>query len=183
MRRRLATQRGPGRVSVGQGLDAELALAVITQAPGLEDGRSTNNGQRAIEIGAGIDGLELGRLQTAFAEQRFLGQAVLRHGQRARRREYRHLPGQPVRRIGRHVFEVEGDHVDLGGKALQRLVVAPVGDHQGGHLAGTGIDGAIHHQAFHPQRRGRQGQHAGELSAAQNAQNGLTANSHERGSG
>ncbi len=179
----LRTERRPCGIRVGQLLDAELPLAVVTETTRLQDRRSTDGRQRPIQIGACVDGLEGRCLQAAFAEQGFFRQAILRHRQRTRVGEYRNTLRQPVRGLGRHILEVEGHHIDLGREFFQRRVVGPVRQPQGRDLAGTGIGGAIHDKRVDAKRCGGEGKHPGQLAAAQNAQNGLTALGHERGSG
>ena len=179
---RWCTQRGPRRVCVGQRLEPELALAVVAKAPGLEDCRGADRGQRLIQFGPRADGGKLGGLDAAFAEQGFLGQPILRYRQRFRQWPHDNLVGQHARGFGRNVLEVERHRIDLRGKRLQLGVVRPFRHQQRRHVSGAGIRQAVHHPTLHPQRGCGQRQHAGELPATQDAQHGRLARGHNRGS-
>jgi len=183
VRGRLCAQRRPRRVGVLCAAQTELALAVVTQPPRLEDRRGTGDGQGAIEVGARVDRHELGRRQAAITEQGLLRQAILGHRQRAGVREHRHALSQPVRRVGRHVLEIEGHRVDLACEFAQGGLVVPIGHHQRGDLPGTGVRAAIDHQRLHAERRAGDRQHARQLPATENAQNRLSTLAHARGSG
>ncbi len=178
VRRRLRAQCRPRGIRIGGLPQAELALAVVAEPARLQDRRCADLTQRAIEIVAAVHRHELRRRQAALAEQGLLGQPVLRHRERPRIRKHRGAPGHPAGGFGRHVLEVEGDHVDLGGERLQRGVVAPVGDPQRGDLTGTGVGGAVDHAHLHAQRCRRQRQHARQLTTAQNTQHRLASGAH-----
>ncbi len=178
MFRRLRTERGPCRIRIARFAQAKLALAVIAEPARLQDRRRADHTQRLVQLFARVHRHEIRGRQAAFAEQGFLGQSVLRHGQRLRRGEDRDPLGQPVRRLGRHVLEIEGDHVDPRGKPLQGGVVGPVGYHQRCDLPCAGIGGAVHHQGPHAQRRRRQRQHARQLATTEYAQHGLPSFAH-----
>ena len=177
------TQRCPCGIGIGDRVQAELPLAVVTQPTRLQNGRRADRGQRLIQHLAGIHRHERGRLQATVAKHGLFGQAILRDGQGLRRGEHRHALGQPMRGFRGHILEIEGDHVDFRGKRFQRGVIGPVGHHQRRHLTGAGIGDAVHDQGLHAQRRRGQGQHAGQLTAAKNAQHGLPISGHWRGSG
>src|SRR5690606_20647873 len=112
-----------------------------------------------------------------FAEQRLFRQAILRGGQCARVRKYRHASGQPARGFGGNVLEVECGHIDARGELLQRALVAVVAQHHRCELRGAGIGGAVHHQEAQAQRRAGKRDHAGQLPATEDADGG-----HLRGS-
>src|SRR6202000_1629098 len=100
-----------GRLGFGQRRDSILALAVISEAGSLEDGRP-EVGHYAAEVRRLSNRLAPGERESVFAEERLLAQAMLRRVQ--------HVPGGANQRAfggrfscGRgHVLELECDDVD-----------------------------------------------------------------------
>src|SRR5690606_32793328 len=108
----LGAQRAPDFRRVGAGVDPDLALAVITEARGLEDGRRRQLAQGPHQAARAVNRPERRDRDTEIGEERLLPQPVLGHMQGAPARTYGYACGQPLDRLGRNVLELEGDDVD-----------------------------------------------------------------------
>jgi len=80
-----------------------------------------------------------------------------------------HALGQELGAARRHVLEIESHHVHAGGERSQSGLIVERGHLQRCHLNTTGIGGRIEQLKAQPHRRTGQDHHAGELTAAQNA--------------
>src|SRR5690606_34293190 len=77
--------RLPGLFGLARMVDADLALAVIAEAPGLEDGRRSKLGQRRRQILEAVDRRKAPAGAALVLDEPLLAEPVLRHGQRSRR--------------------------------------------------------------------------------------------------
>ena len=148
----------------------DLALPVVAEAPGLKDRpgvrsrRARRRARRARRL------RQSARLDAEPGDEIFLGQPVLRDRQDPRVGQDRRARGQKSRGLRRHVLELVGDHIDIGGEAVERRVVGIVGAGDPMHHVESGrIRTGSEHVAFESKPRGREREHAAELAAAQDA--------------
>jgi len=169
---------GPGRHQLGTGFHADLALAVITQAGGLEDAWQQLIGHRR-QLRFGLDHGMRRHGHAAFHKMRLLGGAVLRNGHSIRGRGHETVRPQGQQGRGRDVLKFGGD----GGAALhqlrQALLVQVIGlDVMVTHPARrTGRIGVKHRRVVAHGLRGMH-KHAAQLAAPHDAQGGGMAVDH-----
>ena len=82
---------------------------------------------------------------------------------------HRHPLGEIFDARQRHVLELKGDHIRPGRQPVQKGPIVELAPQTLGHRAGAGVSGRIEKQ--HPNTQGMpgQGQHAGQLPAAEHA--------------
>ena len=117
---------------------ADLALAVVAAAAGLEHGRAADRGDRAAQLRDVVDLVVLGGADAELREELLLGQPVLRDRQRRARRPDLDLALEPLDGGGRHVLELPRHDVALGRQRIERGAVVVGGDAQRADLAGAG---------------------------------------------
>src|SRR5690625_86838 len=146
-----------------------LALAVITHATRLEHRRPANPIKRIQQPGPARNRRERGNANIQRFEHALFHQPVLGCGKGIGGRAHR-LSGvrQNFQRARRHVFELAGDVVAVG-QLHQRVPVVPLAHNQPADIAGTGVFRRVDKRNPGAQRDTRQGQHAGQLAAAENA--------------
>ena len=123
----LAADLAPGGSRIAAVADGRLAFAVIAEAAGLEHRGPADPLERGGKLGRRRDG---GKRRGADAEpgdESLFRQAVLGRRQDLRIGQHRHPRGEKRRGLRRHVLELVGDDVDIGGEAVERLGVAIVG--------------------------------------------------------
>src|SRR5688572_5245289 len=149
--------------------DADLSLAVVSEAARLQDAGRAERRKRALKVRDRVHG-GIGCDRNAEAlENPLLGQAVLRDLERARRRPYGPDARDGPRRRDRHVFPVEGDDVDAAREAGQpRAVVEVPGDDFGDRRA-RHVSAAVVHRELEPERDPGEGHHPAELAGADDA--------------
>ena len=155
---------------IGAIADHDLALAVVAEAAGLQHGRLADSGERGDQPVGRIDAREFGGSDAEAFDEFFLGEPVLRDGQHLRVGQHRLARREKRRGLGGDVLEFVGDDVDIRREAIERRHVEVVGlGHAAHHIEGGRMRVRAEHMAAEAEPRGRQHQHAAELSAAQNA--------------
>ncbi len=168
----MAAERVPPGRDIRVFAQTVLSLAVIAQPAGLE-----HRGQSDV-IDRGIKRVATGHRSVGchrnaqLAEQLLFRQPVLRQRQGSRRREHRHPRRQPAGAVGRHVFEIEGCHVDPLRECCQRVLIAVIGRQLRHELTGAGVGGGIQHQKAQTERRAGKRQHARQLAPAEDPDRG-----------
>ncbi len=84
---------GAGRI-VGSGTKDALALAVVAEPAGLEHAGSAEFRKGGLEVGLAVDGMVSGGGDAAAVDEALLGETVLCHFQRLRRRKDRPRTGE-----------------------------------------------------------------------------------------
>src|SRR5262249_29845860 len=119
-----------------------------------------------------VDATEGGDRNAELGNELLLGEAVLRHLQRLGARAHRHEAGEVARGLQAHVFRFESDSIDAGRESRERRPIveaSPAGARR--HVAsGPAVDAVD--VRLEPQTRRGHGQHAPELTAAQDAYGG-----------
>ena len=105
-------ERGGRRIL---GADRRLALAVIAEAARLEQRRRLDARQGRAQILQPVDAGIRGDGDAEPADEILLGQAILRDGERLGLGENRRRARRRFKRLGRHVLELAGHHVDVLG--------------------------------------------------------------------
>ena len=167
---RRAAERAEGGGEVASVPDRRLPLAVVAEAPRLQDRRPPELGHRARHAAGRVDGDERRGPDAEGRQKLLLDKPVLARGQRRRVGPDGAQGGQHLGRARRHVFEFVGDHLDAGGECLQRRLVL-VGRHRGRarDLEGGAVGVGAIHVGAQPEPRGGERQHPPELAAAENA--------------
>ena len=167
---RLFADLPPSRGRVGLVAHLDLALAVVAEAPRLEDRRRAGRAERGSKLRWRAD---FGKSRGGDAEagdEVFLGQSILGDRQHLRVRQHRRARGQEGRGLRRHILELVGDHIDIGGEAVERGVIGIVGAGDPmHHIEGGRVRTGSEDMAFESEARGREREHAAELAAAENA--------------
>ena len=125
---RRRTQRAVNRGDVGPFADQRLALAVVTEPPGLEDRRAAELGDRAHQRARVLDADKGRDLMAEIAQERLFRQPVLSERQSTGARTDRHALRKKFDRRRRHVLPLEGDDVDTLSKARKRRLIVEGGD-------------------------------------------------------
>ena len=150
--------------------DERLPLAVIAEAPGLQDRGQLHMRQRIAQALLVMHVGVIGDRDAEPAHEVLLNETVLSDGERIGRRIDRSLFPGDFERAGRHVLELASDHVHARGKGAERSFVlegsdrARRGDVEGRRARLIGINVAVQ-----PEPRRGECQHAAELAAAKNA--------------
>ena len=108
-------------------LDRRLALAVIAEAAGLQHRRPADPLERRASSAGRADIGERRGADAEAGDEVLLGEPVLRRRQDLRIGQHRNARGEKGRGLRRHVLELVGDDVDIGGEAVERLGVGVVG--------------------------------------------------------
>ena len=176
---RHVAQALPRGLRVGARRQRLLALAVISRARGLEDQRPRRGGERRRQLLAGPDRLPGRRRDADAGKERLLAQPVLADRQHRGRGEDRHAPGEPRQRLDRQVLELDRDHVDRAGEALERGGVVIGGDRRPvGDLGRRAVLLGRQDVAAIAEPGGGERGHAAELAAADHADAGAGCQSH-----
>ncbi len=151
-----------------------LALAVVAEAAGLQDRRPADPLDRRRQLGGRSD---IGERRGADAERGdevLLGEPVLGGRQDFRIGQHRHARGEKRRGLRRHVLELIGDDIDIGGETVERLGVGVIGAGDAMHdVESRRIGLGREDMALEAEPRRGQRQHAAKLAAAENADRGL----------
>src|SRR5262249_6613408 len=131
-------------------------------------------------VGGRVDADEVRRRNAERAEQRLLGEAVLRCGNRRRRREHVDRLAQRLERCDGNVLYLEGYHVDSGGKLSERSRIVERALTRLRDLRARSIRRAIENGAIDAERITGEREHATELAGADDTYAGSC---HARGSG
>jgi hypothetical protein len=164
-----AAQSLPGAVQVGGLAQYPLALAVVALAAGLEDGGQADGPHRGGQVVRRVHRAPGGGGDPEFGEQGLFPQPVLGHRQGLGGRIDRGVVGEPGRHLGGDVFEFEGDQVAAVRQGVQPGGVVVGALDEAGHRLGAGVRGRVEDAEAQPQGQPRQSHHAGELSAAEDA--------------
>ncbi|SBV97941.1 hypothetical protein KL86APRO_10949 [uncultured Alphaproteobacteria bacterium] len=164
-----ALDRRPRVGRLRRTVNAELALAVVSQGAGLEDAGGAEVGDAALQAREVVD-LPPGRGGGADArEEGLFGDAVLCGFEHRPRRAHQRPRGEPLDRRGGNVLELEGDHVHRRGEGVERLgVVVGGGGMRGGHRERRGVILRTIDMAAVAEARGGERRHPAELAAAEN---------------
>ena len=169
----LVSDQSPHAIAVLNAIDAVLALAVVAEGRGLDDGREADETEADGEF---VERLGLGKRRhrvAAIGEKALLARALLGDVQRRTARPDRHQLRRRIGRIGGDVLELERHHVHAAGERANRLEVVVLGaDLEIGHLAGGRVDAGRQgvHAVAHAPRLERE--HAPELAAAKHTNGG-----------
>ena len=125
---RRRAQRAVNRSDVGPFADQRLALAVVTEPPGLENRRTAEFGDCAHERARVLDADKGRDLMAEVAQERLFRQPILGERKRAGARANRHALSEKVDRRRRHVLELVGDDVDALSEAGKRRLIVEGGD-------------------------------------------------------
>src|SRR6185437_9197813 len=155
---------------IGDRADHALPLAVVTEAARLQDRRQTNRCDRRVEFLARIDGAEFRRRDAERLEERLLGDPILGHLERPRRRINRDAFGEPSRRFHRHVLELVRDDVGSLHEAVKGLEVVEFAANVRANVGGARLGRGIENGGADAQRVAGERDHSPELSAAENAE-------------
>ena len=156
--------------------DHHLALAVIAEAPRLQHGRPPDLGERGREHARVNRPRRNSPCRCRAFHELLLGQPVLRGRQHLRIGQHRLARREERRGLGRHVLELVGDDIDVGGETVERRHVGVVGlGHAPHHIEGGRVRIGAQHMALEAEPRGGERQHAAELSAAEDADGGIAA--------
>ena len=183
----LAAHIPPCLSRLGLGVEHRLALTVIAHAHALQHGRVAEIVHRADQRG-GVGHLPVsGGRDIDRTQKILLAQTVLRDfenfgaGQDQLRRRHK------SHRLGRYIFELEGDHVDRGGEAVQRRQIGEFGDGRGAtHLLGRAVWFGREDMTAIAEPRRSERRHPPKLTAAQNPDRRPRSQhrlGHHRGSG
>src|SRR5690606_2992340 len=167
------TQLLPGGPGLLRTAYHHLALTVVTEACGLEHGRHANGGDRRLQLGLAAHGVEWRQRKAPAADESLLPQAILDDVQYLAAGPHRHVAGGAFAGQRGHVLELEADHVDFLAEGGQRVEILVRGLHfLVGDLTGRGVP--IRRVGMDPVAHTlcRQGEHAAQLAAAQNPENG-----------
>jgi hypothetical protein len=162
-------ESSPGDGRVIRAAHRRLALAVVAEPPGLQQRRRCERRRRTLRVGRRRDRGERRRRDPEAGEQLLLEEPVRRHRQRARPRQHGHLALESLGGDRRHGLELARHHVGRGGERRERPVVVPRAEHVVGHRARTRVGGGVEHREPHPERHAGEGEHPGELPAAEDA--------------
>src|SRR5215475_5382752 len=122
------TDRRPNMFDVGRGRHLVLPLPVVAEGSRLDDSRSANAGYRIPELVKGGGAPEGRRGKTTIGEKLLLAGTLLRGLQRHAAWPHRRDGFNGVDGDERHVFELEGDDVDLTRERSQRVEILVLGD-------------------------------------------------------
>ena len=156
-------RRGPGARS-----RHHLPLPVVAEAPRLDDGGKPGGVERRVQIRGRVETVEGGGGDAQFPEHLFLGQPVLGGGEGGRRRERRKPRSEVCGAPGRDILELVGDDVRARGDPRQTVRVVVRGPDHRAERAGGWFRGRLQEGEAAAQGNPLQGQHAGELPAAEN---------------
>jgi len=168
-----AADGGPGGFGLLGGSDADLPFAVVTEVGGFEDGRTVQVRDGAGEFGGSRDGAEGREREAGVSEKYLLADTVLGGVEDFAFRADRGVPGGGFGGGRWDVFEFEGNNADGGSEAAHGVEVViggddfEVGDLAGGSVGvgGKSVDAVAHAPCG-------DGEHASELSAAEDADGG-----------
>ena len=169
--RRTAVERAvPGVAQIVARRQHDLALSVIAEGLGLENGGTADQRVRRIGIGVFLDRRIGRRLQPEAAHEILFGDAVLRNLERAGARPNRNPVPEPFQRRCRHVLELDGDDIHRRAEGIQGRGVV-IGRHGlgGRDLRGGAAGLRREYVTAIAERRGGDRQHPAELAAAENA--------------
>ena len=170
----LAADLAPGGLRIGAVADRRLAFAVIAEAARFQHRRPSNPLDHRREL-AGLG--DRGKVRGADAEPRdedLFREAILGRRENLRVGQHRNARREKGRGLGRNVFEFVGDHIHVGGEAVERLGIGVIGHaHPVHHIEGRRVRVRRKHMALEAEPRGRQRQHAAKLAAAQDTDRGL----------
>jgi len=103
-----------------------LALTVVSEAPGLEHGRTPDRRQRPHKLPFGLS-RRIGRGSDAERHDEVLfGQPILRDGEHPGVGKHRFAGGEKCRGFSRDVFELVGNDVDVIGETIESGFVSVV---------------------------------------------------------
>ena len=158
------------RGDVGAFADQRLALAVVTEPPGFENGRATELSDRAHQRPRILHADKGRDLMAEIAQKGLFREPILGQRQRADARTDWHASAEKFDRRGRHVLELIGDDVDALRETGERRLVVEGGDgaRRGGVIGGRRLLGGEDVSAQADFER-RHRQHAPELPGAENA--------------
>jgi len=160
----------PGRVPVGGAPQNSLPLAVVAETTGLEHGRVAQLGEAPLEAPAIIHREEGGDPHPEPLEEGLFGETVLRHGQRAGRREDWKRARQTASRLDRDVLELVGDGLEAGCEALEGRRVVVGADDQLARRSRGGVRRRVEEPEAEPEGHAGEGQHPTELAPADDAE-------------
>src|SRR5580704_19341686 len=116
----LRTDRAPSRLR-GFGLpDHRLALAVVTEPARLQYRRQSDLLERRRQTSQAVRGGKGRRGDTKAADEILFGEPILGDRQYLRIGTNRKAGSEKRRRLCRHVLELVGDEIDIGGEAIER---------------------------------------------------------------
>ena len=150
--------------------DQRLALAVVTEPPGLEDGGPAELGDRSHERARILDADKGRNLMAEIAQERLFRQPVLGQRQSAGARPNRHALSEKFDSRRRHVLPLEGNEVDALSEAGERRLVFEGGDgprRRG--VIGRGLGFGSENVRAKPNLQRSHRQHAPELARAEYA--------------
>ena len=169
----LVADEAPHPLALFDVVDAVLALAVVTERRGLDDGGKADDAEGHGEL---VERLRLGKRRhrvAAIGEKPFFAGALLRDVQRGSAGPHRHDLGRGIGRVVEDVLEFERDHVDAAGEGANRIEVVVLGaDFQIGDLTGGRVDARRERVNAVAHAPGLERQHAAELPAAKHANGG-----------
>ena len=170
-------ERPPGIGRIGFGKNRNLSLSVVAEGRRLEDRGPTDPFKRRHQLCIGPHGRERRHRQTEIGQKCLLAKPVLRDLERsAARPDDRFF----CRRRGgrsRHVLEFEGHDVNAARKRADRVQIVVRGvDLDVSNLAGGRV--VLWRQRMDPIAKpaGRHGEHASQLPAAEDADDGAGKN-------
>ena len=168
---RHAAHGGEGAVDIAAKIAKHaLALAVITQAAGLQHAVAAEFGEGRGKVGVIVHRKEIRCGYADAVKEALFGEAVLADLQRPGRREDGNVLGKPAGGGDRHVLELIGDDGREACQFGERLRVVIGGDDLPvGELRGGAIGLRLEYGGAVAEPGGGQRQHAPELAAADNA--------------
>ena len=173
---RLSAKLAEQRRRIAAVADHRLALAVIAKPPCLQHGRPPDRRQRG---GEHVWRIHRGEIRGADAErlhELLFDQPILRRRQHLRIGQHGLACREEGRGFGRHVFELVGHDIDIGGKTVERGHVEIIGFGDAPHdLKCRRVRIRTQHMALETEPCCRKCEHAAELSAAEDADRGVAA--------
>src|SRR5262249_22364323 len=161
-----------GSPGTGRARHTRLSFPIVAQPPRLQDGRAAEGSEGGARLRRTVDATEGGDRNAKLGDELLFGQSILSHLQRPSARAHRHEASEVARGLHRHVLELEGDGIDAGRECRKRRPIvegSPGGARR--HVASGPAVGAVNVR-LEPETRCGHGEHAPELTAAQDAYGG-----------
>ncbi len=167
------TELLPRRGQFARGGTANLPLALVAEAGGLQDRRKADGGGRGRDVGIGLDHSVRPDIDPDVVEESLLGDAVLADTDGRRRWVHEGAPDEPFHRSRRSVLELDGDNSAGVGELVQRGRVVVRGDEVDiGNPPGGGVGVRIQHGRAVTHRARSDDEVEAQLAAAEDAQHG-----------